>query len=204
MSITYPVTPPASPAPQRIELRAAAVTGVSVSPFTLQHQVYEYPGQLWQMDVALPPMRRAQAEPWIAFLLSLNGRKGTFYYGDPTGRIPRGAASGSPVVNGSGQSGQIISVRGFTPGVTGIMKAGDYIQVGIYLYRILQDANSDGSGNASLDIWPRLRLSPADGAAIITSNTVGVWRMISDEMPITPGGIHGFYDIRFSCAEALS
>lgn len=203
MAISYPVTPPSSPAPQRVVLRPSAVTGASVSPYTLTQQVYKYDGQIWQMDVYLPPMTDAQARPWIAFLISLNGRYGTFTYGDPSARVPRGTVPGTPLVNGASQTGQELDTKGWTAGQTGILLAGDYIQFGSELHRVMKDVDSDGSGLATLDIFPRIRTSPADNAAITVQNTTGLWRLVSDEMPWEPGGPNGFTNISFSCAEAL-
>ena len=34
------------------------------------------PGARWQVDYQLPPMTRAQAAAWIAFLADLQGRAG--------------------------------------------------------------------------------------------------------------------------------
>lgn len=201
MAITYPVTPPATPVPASIEITPTATTGVSISPYTGQHQVYQYPAQVWRMSVSFPPMKRAIIEPWIGFMLSLNGRAGTFTMGDPLGKVPRGTAPGTPLVDGASQTGSTLSTKGWTAGQTGILLAGDYIQIGTSLHRVLVDADSDGSGLADLEIFPRLRTSPADSATIITSNTVGLWRLISDEMPYTLG--NPFYSLGFSCVEAL-
>ena len=201
MTISYPVTPPTSPAPQEVDLRPGATTGVSISPYTGQHQVYQYAAQAWRMDVRLPPMLREAAEPWIAFLLSLNGRFGTFTYGDPTGRVPRGTVPGTPLVNGASQTGQTLNTKGWTASQTGILLAGDYIQLGVELHRVLVDADSDGSGNATLDIWPNIRTSPADSSSIVTADTTGLWRLLTDDMPFKPGV--RWYSVGFSCIEAF-
>lgn len=61
----------------------------------------------------------------------------------------------------------------------------DYIQLGTgansRIYRVLNNINTDASGNATLDIWPRLRRSPTDGDAVIVSNTKGVFRLATNE-----------------------
>ena len=202
MAITYPLTPPTSPAPSRIVLRAQAVVGASISPFTLQAQVYEYQGQSWAIDVTLPPLTRADADAWYAFLLSLNGRTGTFWMGAPPGSVPRGSALGTPLVNGGGQTGQVLETKGWTINETGVLLPGDYIQIGSNLHKVLTQADSDGTGLATLDIWPRLRTSPADNASITTSDTKGLWRMQSNEMPL-PLKIGGSYELAFTAVEAL-
>lgn len=202
MAISYPITLPVRPAPKRITFRPRSVVGISASPFTLQQQLYVHQGQVWQADIMLPIMRRAIAEPWIAAFLSLNGMQGTFYLGDPLGIKPRGSVPGTPVVDGASQTGQELNTRGWTVSQTGILLAGDWIQLGDRLHKNLTDADSDGSGEAVLDIWPRMRESPADGATIITSNCKGLFRLASNEMPYDEN-IGARYETSFSVIEAI-
>jgi len=202
MTISYPITLPTSPAPASVKLYGHAIVAVGVSPFTAQQQVYQHQGQFWRAQITLPPMRREDAEPWIAAMLSLNGRRGTFYLGDASATTPRGTATGTPLVNGASQTGQTLVTDGWTSGVTGILKAGDYMQIGDRLYKVLADANSDGTGNATFDIWPRLRESPADNAAITVTNTKGLFRRADNaaEWDIAPGKI---FSMSFEAVEAI-
>ena len=182
MAITYPLSLPASPGPARVTMRATNVVAVAASPFTGQQQTQRHPGAWWSADVELPPlMGEAEAETWISFLLSLRGRHGTFLMGDPARATPRGVATGTPVIDGADQTGEALATRGWTPDTTGILRAGDYIQIGQRLHKVLTDTDSDASGAATLDIWPRLRESPADGALIITANPVGTFRLSSND-----------------------
>lgn len=203
MTISYPLDLPADPAPAKIRIYPRSMVAVSISPFSGAQQAYSHPGQLWQADITLPPMTRAQAAPWIAALLQLNGRYGTFRLGDDSGKTAQGVATGTPLVNGASQTGQSLVTDGWTISTTGILKQGDYIQIGDRLYMVLNDANSDSSGNATLDIWPRLRESPADNAAITVSNCKGLFRLMSNEMPweVAPGKIYS--GITLSCIEAI-
>ena len=186
MAITYPLTLPAAPIFNSARFTARAVVGLSESPFTGQSQVQEYAGQWLEAELSLPPMTRPQAEYWTAFLLKLNGLRGTFLLGDPAGKKPRGVATGTPVVNGAGQTGNALITNGWTISTTGILLAGDYIQLGTgataRLYKVLDDANSDGAGAATLTLWPSLRTSPGSGAAVVVNNTVGLFRLVSNEM----------------------
>ena len=206
MAITYPLTPPAS-VPAEITLSPLAVVGVSASPFTLEQEVFEHQGQAWQMEVSLPPMARPEAEEWVAFLLSLNGRAGTFLMGDPVGAAPRGTALGTPLVDGAGQQrAKTLATKGWTADAAGVLLPGDYIQIGAgaaaRLYKNLTAVNADAAGEATLDVWPRIRDSLADGAAIVTAATAGVWRMASNQMTWTVGEAQ-VYGISFACVEAL-
>jgi hypothetical protein len=190
----------------RVRLVANDVVGVSQSPFTAVQQVYRYSGQFWEADITLPPMKRADAEYWISFLLKLNGPYGTFLMGDPNGATARGVATGTPLVNGAGQTGNELVTDGWTTSTTGILKAGDYIQLGTgatsRLYKVLDDVNSDGSGNATLTVWPDLRSAPADNAAITVSNTKTTFRLNSAQTSwdINEATIYG---LTFGAREAL-
>ena len=130
-------------------------------------------------------MSRADAEQWIAFLVSLRGQFGTFTLGDPTGASPRGSAGGTPLVNGASQTGGTLNIDGCTASQTGWLKAGDYIQLGTAgtatLHKVLADADSNGSGEVSLDIWPYIRTAPADDASVTLTNTVGRFRLASNQ-----------------------
>jgi hypothetical protein len=67
----------------------------------------------------------------------------------------------------------------------------------------LSDHNTNASGQTTLDIWPRLRESPADNAAIITSNTVGLFRLADSEVKIHELDRELIYSISFAAVEAI-
>ena len=180
MAITYPLSLPTVKNIANIVLTARNSIAVSTSPFTLTQQVMQHQGSRWEANVTLPPMKRSSAEEWIAFLISLNGQYGTFLLGDPSGATARGSAStnaGTPLVNGGSQTGTTLNIDGAPNSATGYLKAGDYIQLGsgsgTQLYKVLADANSNGSGQVSLDIWPALRSSPADNATVVVASAKG-------------------------------
>lgn len=206
MAIVYPRTLPTITGLANITLRAVNQTAMSMSPFTYKQQIHKHTGQRWEAEVQLPAMRRADAEEWIAFLLSMNGRSGTFLLGDPLGATARGALGGSPVVNGAGQVGSTLSIDGCTPSVTGWLKAGDYIQLGTAstatLHKVLQDADSNVSGQVNLDLWPAIRTPPADGATVITSNCVGQFRLNSGEQDWSVSSASTF-GVTFAAVEAI-
>ena len=205
MPISYPLNFPAVGI-RNVTIRARSVVGLNASPFTGQQQVYKHQGQWWEMEVTLPPMKRADAEQVAAFLVKLNGRFGTFTFGDPLNTAPRGVGTGTPLVNGAGQTGTDLVTDGWTPDTTGILKAGDWIQLGSgatsRLHKVLDDVNSDGSGNATLTLFPDLRSSPADNAAITVSSPKGLWRLAANEVDysIDEASIYG---MTFACVEAL-
>ena len=206
MAISYPLSLPTAAGIAKVWGGGHSIVGISSSPFTAKQQVYKYPGQFWEADITLPPMKRVDAEYWISFLLKLGGSYGTFLLGDPNAATPRGIATGTPLVNGASQTGQELVTDGWTTSTTGILKAGDYIQLGsassAQLYKVLDDVNSDGSGNATLTIYPDLRSSPSDNATITVSNAKGVFRLSNGQQAwdINEASVYG---ITFPAREAL-
>lgn len=207
MAIVYPLALPSHTGQASITLRAVNQTAMSMSPFTYKQQIHNHAGQRWEAEIQLPAMQRADAEQWLAWLLSLNGRAGTFLMGDPLGATPRGALGGTPLVNGANQTGSSLTIDGCTANVTGWLKAGDYIQLGsastATLHKVLQDANTNGSGQVTLDLWPSIRTAPADNSTVVTNNCVGRFRLNSGEQDwsIKTASIYG---ITFAAVEAIT
>lgn len=205
MAISYPLSLPAAPAFSQLRLTARSVVGVSRSPFTGQQQVQEHAGQWWEIEARIPPMARAAAEQWVAFLLKLKGMKGTFLLGDIVGAVPRGTIAGSPAVDGAHAArSATLALKGLTVGTT--LLAGDYFQVGsgttTRLHKNLSDATADGSGEMTLDIWPSLREALSDSAAVTVTNCKGTFRLSSNETPWDIGSAQ-FYGIALGAIEAL-
>ena len=67
---------------------------------------------------------------------------------------------------------------------------------------MLADADSNGSGQVSLDIWPYVRTAPANDATVVVTNTVGRFRLASNEQNwnINEASIYG---ITFGGVEAI-
>ena len=100
----------------------------------------------------------------------------------------------------SGQVGFSLNTDGW-PNSTEVLKAGDRIMIDNSIYMIGTDTTSDGSGNATLDVWPSLR-EHADNALIQTSNAKGLFRLDSDEFD-EPIGREGLWVVSFSAIEAI-
>jgi hypothetical protein len=208
MAISYPLTFPSTGIAQ-ITLTARNSVAISSSPFTYRQQVQKNVGSRWEATITLPSLIRANADVWVAFLLSLGGQYGTFLMGDPIAATPRGSASttpGTPLVNGSSQSGGTVAVDGLPVSTANYLRAGDYIQLGSgatsQLYKVLEDVESNSSGEANISIWPDLRSSPADNLTVVVQDAVGVFRLSSPETSfnIDTASVYG---ISFAAVEAL-
>jgi hypothetical protein len=203
---TYPISFLSHTGVRSVELRAVNAVIYEMSPFTFAGQAQASSGQMWQADVTLPPMLREDAEKWIAWLVSLRGQFGTFNMGDPSAATPRGVATGTPEVNGAFQTGEDLNIDGCTADVTGWLKAGDYIQLGsgatATLHKVLADVNTNASGQTTLSLWPHIRSAPADNATVVVSDTVGRFRLASNESSwsVNEASIYG---ITFSAREAI-
>lgn len=205
MAITYPLAFPTTKGLRRITIRMRSNAGVDESPYTFEQQAQAGQGDAMGADITIPPMVRADAEAFIAFLWALDGRAGTFLMGDPLGTSPRGTWAGSPKVLGAhAQRAKSIAMDGFTAGAT--VKAGDWIQTGsgssTHLHKVVQDATADGSGLLTLEIRPGLRAALADNDTFVTASAKGLWRLASNVREYSID-LAQMYGVSFSAVEAL-
>lgn len=185
MPFEYPLVFP-SRIPNQMTVRMHSTAAGSESPFTGAEQIYVHPRQKWELSMQFPPLRREHAEELIALFGMLNGREGSFIAGDTVSRKPRGVlpASAAVVVAGAGQTGSTLAVSGLPVSTQKVLLPGDYLQLGTgattRLHKVLQTINTGPAGTGTLDIWPRLRYSPADGAPVVFYNPKGNWRLTSN------------------------
>ena len=153
-------------------------------------------------------MKRTNAEQWIAFLLSLKGQLGTFYLGDPRACTPLGTARDTDtiLVNGAVSSGDTISIDSAPASQTDYLKAGDYMQIGSgvnrQLFKVLNDVDTDGTGSATVDVWPNVRTSIADNASVTVQSAKGIFRLASNEQALSINEA-SIYGITFGAIEAV-
>jgi len=193
---------------RNVELRATNAVAYSRSPFTFSGQAHAYAGKAWQADITLPPMKRTNAEQWIAFLLSLKGQLGTFYLGDPRACTPLGSARDADtiLVNGALSSGDTINIDSAPASRTDYLKAGDYMQIGTgtsrQLFKVLTDVDTNGSGQATVDVWPNVRTTIANNSAVTVQSAKGIFRLITNEQAFSINEA-SIYGITFGAIEAV-
>ena len=180
MSGTFPT----SPGFADIKIVSWQPTLVSLS-HSLQRQVRSRGGaQRWAIEATYPPnLRRAELAPIFAFAVAQRGQYGKF-----TLQLPdlwanaRGAATGTPVVYGAGQTGRTVLTAGWTPNTTAILLLGDLIKFAGHdkVYMVTASTSSDASGRAYVAIEPALLSSPANNAAVSVSNISFVVSFSSD------------------------
>lgn len=207
MAITYPVTMPTSPAPT-VSTFGAAFNNVTHLSLNNTRQVIRRPGDLMIYEFDLPPMLRAQAAPWQAFGMSLKGTFGTFYAKDPDASTALGAATGSWLVKGASQVGDVLIVDGAPISTADVFKAGDWFSVNDRMHMVLADAASDGAGEATLDIAPGIPAgaAPADNTAIsygAAGLLRGIFRMVDDSVTWRADHLSR-YGMKFRAVQAVN
>lgn len=202
MAITYPVNIPEHRfASMSMRLRRASA--MTESTFTLQQQVFQYSGAVWEAEITLPPMSYAEAKEWQAFILSLRGMSGTFLMGNPLDVSATGTAT-SVTLNGQADIRDTSVAVTSSTGAT--LKAGDVFQLGSgsdsHLYTVINDVTFDGSGHATIDVEPPLRLTHASGTTLDFTLPKGAWRLSANDIgwDINTASKYGF---TIPCIEAL-
>lgn len=151
--------------------------GIRESPSSYRQEVQVFSGQRMRMRVNFREHDEETGSKLETFFLKLRGQAGVFRFFDPYHTQPMGQNLGLPLVDSATAGEQTLTTTGWGPNVNFQLRAGDYIQIGDNYHRILEDVHSDGSGEATLTVWPDLRASHANGTTIRTINPTGLWRL---------------------------
>ena len=197
---------PTSPAPTTLKIGSNQPNRMSESQSGKRSTRYTG-AQKFTLTASWANLTRAQFAPIDAFVLAQGGRSGVFTFQTLVYDTPLGVATGTPVVAGANQAGTTLVTSGWTPSQTGILKAGDMITIAgqTKAYKVVADANSDGSGNASLSIIPSLMTSPANAAAVAVNNILLTVSLDSDvfEYPVGKGGSGFLFNFSLAMVEVL-
>lgn len=201
MTISYPLAVPTTKSVSSVRWIQEQAMYVDESPFTFARQVQVFSGERFRIEVSVDQMSRDDAAAWSAFITSLRGPYGTFTFGDELYKSPQGAAGGTPRVNGASQAGYTLITDGW-PNSTLVLKKGDFFQLTSTnrIHTVLTDTTSDGSGNATLDIWPRAN-SYADNTILITSNWLGLFSLEDADPEIISPRANTLQTFDFSAVE---
>jgi hypothetical protein len=130
-------------------------------------------GSRYRAEMTFPPLKTANAQQMISRLLEAK-RTGGIRINFPLMDMPQGTP-GMPVVNGAGQSGTSLVIRGLTAAYT--FKEGFWLSIVAasgqpYLHNCRAALSADGLGNATILIEPPLRVPFLDGATILIAAPV--------------------------------
>lgn len=180
---------PSSPLPSSINLGSTWGTLMDMTQ-SGRRNVRQLGAHKWTINCSFPPtMNRDQFAPIWAFLMAQQGRFETFTFVSEDLKAPRGAAAGTPVVNGASQTGLSLITDGWTNNILQ-MKAGDIFKIvgDNKVYMVTADGTSDGSGNLTLAISPPLLSSPGDGVALTVSDVPFTMQLEEDRFEYSVSG----------------
>ncbi len=171
---------PSTIIPARTDWQLQSNTQSFTSPLTKTAQTKELPGARWVASMSFSDRNQDNSRDLMAFLVKLRGQAGRFYLYDHGLPTPRGAATGSPLVKGSGQTGTTLAIDGWSGSVTNILKAGDYLEVNGELKIVTEDINSV-AGEATVTFEPPLRAAPSDNAVVTITKAPAIMRLQDDD-----------------------
>lgn len=127
-----------------------------------------------------------------------------------------GPLGGTPLVNGASQTGSSLVTNGWTAAAANRLKKGDVFTIaGVFAvnpqnYRsttqlqqfvVTNDVNSDGSGNATIPIYPPIITSGAYQTVTASPNNGAALTVVGAANTVSPQGL-GFHPEAFVCASA--
>lgn len=131
-----------------------------------------------------------------------------------------GALGGAGVVNGASQSGSSLVTNTWSNSITGLLKKGDIFTIGsgatgcfavnpqnyrsttqLQQFVVTQDTNSDGSGNATIPIYPPIVTSGAYQTVVAAPSNGATINVLGAANTVTPQGL-GFHPQAFVMASA--
>lgn len=152
------------------------------SPLTGVVQSVAMPGARWIATLQWAALRRTDADLLQALMVQMRGRTNRLVMWNVVRPTVRGVGGGSPLVNGSGQTGSTINIDGLPVNTNGIYIAGDFLGIGSELKMVTATVNSNGSGQAAVSFEPPLRAAPADNSAIVTTQPTAKFMLMNNEV----------------------
>jgi hypothetical protein len=122
-------------------------------------------GSHFRMEGRFPPLEMDAGRSHVADLLACELVPAALLIPQPELVI---GTPGATAVNGAGQAGFSLVIDGATPGYT-FRKGQFFNHVTLarrYLYSVQASVTANGSGQATLSVWPMLRIVPADNATL--------------------------------------
>lgn len=165
-----PVELPSTPAPNSVNATLIDYGGIMRPGSGAAAQRVDRAGSRFRVDVGFPPMPANTGRVFLARLVKAKREGIKISY--PLLGVSQGSP-GSPVVNGAGQSGTTLNVRGLSGGYA--VQEGYWLSISngtrSYLHVVTAAATASG-GTMSISIAPALRFPFADGAAVNLTNPV--------------------------------
>lgn len=192
MAGTYPTTPVF----QAINLQSNH-SNLSSRSISGKLQVRSLGGQRWSFSAKYAPMTRAEFNPVFAFVISQQGQLGEFTIVPPVISSTSGTATGTLACNG------ITAVGSSTvpvDGITGTIKAGDFVKFANHSKVYMVTADRDGAGDMTIE--PALVSAVADDETV-TYNSVPFTMRLANNVQSYSTGLGNFYEYEVDLIEVL-
>lgn len=160
-------------------------------------QIRTIGGQRWSFTAKYNPMTRAEFQPVFAFVMSQQGRLGTFTITPPVIGDASGDVSGTALVNATTAAGATsVSIDG----ITGMIKAGDFIKFASHSKVYMVTADRAGSGSVSIE--PPLASGVTDNEAV-TYDGVSFTMRLSNDIQAFSLSANEYYEYEIDMIEVL-
>ena len=153
--------------------------------------------QQWIMTAKYNPMTRQEFSPVYAFVISQAGRLGTFTIVPPVVGSTRGTATGTVTVSSNVSGGnKTVPISG----LTGDLKAGDFVKFGSHTKVYMLTADRSGSGNMSIE--PALVEDVSSGDSV-TYNDVAFTMRLNNDVQEYSLSANEYYEYEIDMIEAI-
>ena len=143
-------------------------------------QTASLPGARWSVSMTFINREGKAARALQGFLSGLEGRAGRFYV-TPSDWQPLGSPAGTGAVATNTAAGATsVPTDGWSASITDLFCAGDYFELNGELKKLTAGADSDASGQATLQFAPPLRKDVTDGMQIRYTQPRAVMMLSSD------------------------
>jgi hypothetical protein len=141
------------------------------SPLTGSVQTVGAAGGRWKCTIGWDILRNLIEAPAVEALMMSLSEGNRLRLWDLRRRTPTGVGGGAPAVDGAGQVGRALNIKGAPLSTTAWLRAGDWVHIagiGAYgqLCMVTADVNTTAAGLAVLPLAPAMRGIPANNAVI--------------------------------------
>ncbi len=176
MTIQFPQS---LPNPSQLSFAVTANTQISTSEFTEEVQVQELLGSRWSFSATWDILKPEDIPLFRSFLSKMRGGAEQFYYSDVSAPTSRGGVS-ADITAVDSTNINVVGVSSTQLNTT-ILKEGDYVSIPIVgrdnqLKIVQEDVTTDGSGNATINIYPQRRGDIDTGQLVVWDNPKGTFR----------------------------
>lgn len=195
MSLNYPLDFP-NVGFTRFDLRFRKAVAMTESPFSYAQQIHDFGGGRWEAEVSLEPLTISQAKGVEAFLIGLEGKKGTFQMGHPLQTLD---ITQSASANTKGATTVTMIASG-----NNLISAGNYFSAsydGKTHLHMMTSAKTI-QGTQIIEIQPPYRFTTSSIHVLDFTYPQGLWRMATNDVNIYTD-INGYKHISFACIEAI-